>query len=129
MSQYATAAELQATPGAAAYVEGLADAELDVALGRASALIDGYVSARTTLPLTTVPESLKQAAIHIAAWYLASGRGFDTGAVGNTAKRWHDWWLDWLASVAAGKVPLPGVTDTATSTSGARVSTGAPRGW
>lgn len=129
MSQYATAAELQATPGAAAYVEGLADAELDVALTRASALIDGYVSTRTTLPLTTVPESLKQAAIHIAAWYLASGRGFDVGAVGNTAKQWHDWWLKWLQDVASGSAPLPGVTDTTTSTSGARVSTSTPRGW
>lgn len=129
MSQYATAAELRATPGAAAYVEEIDDDDATVALVRASAVIDGYVSTRATLPLSTVPDSLKQAAIHIAAWYLASGRGFDAGGVGNTAKKWHDWWLQWLADVASGKVPLPGVGDPTTSTGRARVATSTPRGW
>ncbi len=128
MSQYATAAELASAPGAVAYVRGLSDADMDVALQRASAVIDGYLATRVTLPLSTVPGSLTQACIHVAAWYLASARGFDTGAAGNTAKKWHDWWLDWLAGVAEGKTPLPGVSD-ASTTSGARVSTSTPRGW
>lgn len=115
MSQYAAASELSAALGAAAYVEGLSDSEMNTALER------------TALPLTTVPASLKQACIHIAAWYLASARGFDTGSVGNAARVWHEW-LQWLAGVATGKVALPGVTGTETTT-GARVSTSEPRGW
>lgn len=129
MSQYATAAQLQATPGLGAYVDGLSNTELDTALVRASGMMDDYLGARFVLPLTSWGESVRQCCCHLAAWLLASGRGFDSGALGNAAKQWFDWWMAWLKDVASGKVTPAGTDGTTASTAGPRVSSGEPRGW
>lgn len=129
MSQYATAAELAATPGAGAYVSELTTDEKNTALERASGMMDGYFAARFSLPLASYGGDVTQCCCHIAAWLLASGRGFDTGAAGNTAKQWFDWWMKWLADVAAGTVPTTIVEADTSTPSGARVSTTEARGW
>lgn len=99
-TQYATAAELTATPGAGAYVKNVTDADLDAQLLRASGLADDYLQRRYTLPLSAWSQSLRQAVCHIAAYWLASHKGFDAGAAGSTARRLYEDAIKILESLA-----------------------------
>lgn len=95
-SQYATAAELRALPGAGAYCEGISDADCDAALQRASGRADDYLREYYTLPLTSWGESLKQAVCHVALYWLTAHEGFDSSAAGSTPRRLYE---DALASL------------------------------
>ncbi|EAA8719432.1 DUF1320 domain-containing protein [Salmonella enterica subsp. enterica serovar Abaetetuba] len=73
---------------------------LDNALADASALIDSYISARYTLPLSSVPLALTQQCCAIAFYYLNTVR-----ATEQTRKRYEDA-LRWLEGIRDGKTPL-----------------------
>lgn len=74
------------------------------ALNDASAMIESYISARYTLPLSVVPPTLAQQCCVIAWYYLNDARATD-----QTVQRYKDA-MRWLADVRDGKIPL-GVDD------------------
>ena len=61
------------------------DALIDVALADAGSLIDSYISARYTLPLSVVPGALAQQCC-VIAWYLMN----DIRATDQTVQRYKD---------------------------------------
>lgn len=82
------------------------------ALESASVVIDGYLANRFQLPLSQVGADIKRACVNIAVYDLLSVRGFSAGT--NDAEqlrlRYQDS-IDWLKSVAAGKVTPQYVVD------------------
>ncbi|EAO1206237.1 DUF1320 domain-containing protein [Salmonella enterica] len=85
------------------------DALIEVALADAGSLIDSYISARYTLPLSVVPGALAQQCC-VIAWYLMN----DIRATDQTVQRYKDA-VSWLESVRDGKTPLGVDADTATA--------------
>ncbi|MBV4411331.1 DUF1320 family protein [Enterobacteriaceae bacterium YMB-R22] len=83
------------------------DAIIQNALNDASALIDSYISARYTLPLSVAPGALAQQCCAIAWYYLN-----DMRATEQAAKRYEDA-VRWLESVRDGKTSLGVDTDMA----------------
>lgn len=73
---------------------------LDVALDDATALINGYLAGRYTLPLATPPEMLERLCCDIARYGL-----YDNGASEQISKRYDDA-VRYLEQVAAGKITL-----------------------
>jgi phage gp36-like protein len=86
--------DADAVPDAAVAARALADA---------SAMIDGYLASRTTLPLATVPALLEPLCCDIARYMLASRRN-DVPPEQMRA-RYEDA-LGWLAKVASGQIGL-----------------------
>lgn len=76
------------------------DSVAESALTDATALIDSYISARYTLPLSVVPATLALQCC-VIAWYLLQ----DVSATEQTTRRYSDA-LKWLADVRDGKIPL-----------------------
>lgn len=76
---------------------------LDVALNDATALINGYLAGRYTLPLPTPPAMLERLCCDIARYGL-----YDNGASEQVSKRFDDA-VRFLEKVAAGKITL-GIT-------------------
>lgn len=74
--------------------------KLNRALTDASALIESYLSARYTLPLSVIPRLLVQHCCTIAFYYLNDER-----ATEQTTQRYKDA-LRWLAEVKNGSLPL-----------------------
>ena len=85
------------------------DAIIQNALNDASALIDSYISACYTLPLSVVPGALAQQCCVIAWYYLN-----DMRATEQATQRYKDA-VRWLESVRDGKTPLGVDADTATA--------------
>ncbi|NKD22577.1 DUF1320 family protein [Enterobacter asburiae] len=81
------------------------DSIIDEALADASALMDSYIVARYTLPLTVVPATLPQVC-GVIAWYYLN----DVRATDQATQRYKDA-IRWLEGVRDGKIPLG--TDTA----------------
>ncbi len=88
------------------------DAIAQTALDDAGALIDSYISARYTLPLSVIPGALAQACTVIAWYYLSDQR-----ATEQTTQRYRDA-IKWLESVRDGKTPLGVDASTATAPEG-----------
>ncbi len=112
IAPYATSAQLTARFGEDELVsltdrDGTAGtivaAVLDVALTDASALINGYLAGRYTLPLATPPAMLERLCCDIARYGL-----YDNGASEQVSKRFDDS-VRFLEMVAAGKITL-GIT-------------------
>lgn len=85
------------------------DTFIETALADASALIDSYISARHTLPLTVIPATLSQQCCVITWYYLNDQRATD-----QAIQRYKDA-VRWLESVRDGKTPLGVDADTATA--------------
>lgn len=112
--QYLTAAEARASAGAGKYLANAAilDADINTAAQWVSAYADGYLSVVRTLPLVSWGGDLKLALAGMVAYRVASGRGFDAGSVGSTAR---DLWNDgvrWLEQVRDGKINPSGMVGT-----------------
>ncbi|GGI81688.1 hypothetical protein GCM10007978_19420 [Shewanella hanedai] len=84
-------------------VGGIASNVLDVAIKDATALINGYLAGRYTLPLATPPAMLERLCCDIARYGL-----YDNGASEQVSKRFDDA-VRFLEMVAAGKITL-GIT-------------------
>ncbi|AVE67932.1 hypothetical protein AM351_08970 [Citrobacter koseri] len=85
------------------------DALIEIALADAGAMIDSYISARYTLPLSVVPGALAQQCC-VIAWYLMN----DVRATEQATQRYKDA-VRWLESVRDGKTPLGVDADAATA--------------
>lgn len=107
------------------------------AIARASALADGYLSARYTLPLTSWGEDLRGAVVDIATYYLCTSNVGYNPAQSSTdqsiAERYSAATM-WLRDVGSGKANPSGVVDSTAVTDPATsdvltVASDAPRGW
>ncbi|HDS8578256.1 TPA: DUF1320 family protein [Klebsiella variicola] len=76
------------------------DSIIDAALTDATALMDSYIVARYTLPLTVVPATLPQVC-GVIAWYYLN----DVRATEQATQRYKDA-IRWLEGVRDGKIPL-----------------------
>lgn len=84
--------------------EGSADpAKVARALDDASALIDGYIATRVTLPLATVPAVLRNLCVDIAMYRLAT----DAGLLSDDARARYEDAVRFLRDVSAGKAAIP----------------------
>ncbi len=109
--RYATAEELDSYGATCSVVSSLASADKEGALDIASALCDGYLAQRYTLPLIAWCPDLKRAVLAIASYDLISARGYDPAATdnGNIRQRYLDA-IEWLKAVAGGEL-TPEITD------------------
>lgn len=80
------------------------DAVLATALAGASAIIDGYLSARYPLPLAAPPAILGELAVDIALYRLMVNRREDD--IADARARYEDA-IKWLSKLAEGKIDLP----------------------
>lgn len=88
--------------------DGVEDAGVvDAALRAASDLCDSYLSVRIPVPVANPPGALRNAALAIAIWRLASGLGFDVTSADKVIKLEYDDATRWLRDVGAGKAGLP----------------------
>ena len=104
-TRYATSADLDSLGVTAGVISTIAPEEKELALDIASALCDGYLAQRYTMPLKTWCPDLKRAVLAIASYDLVSARGYDPAATdnGNVRQRYLDA-VDWLKSVASGQL-------------------------
>jgi len=105
---YATISAIQTLYGAA-FLEDITpldvpdpDAAINSALRSASAEIDGYLSARYTLPLAGSPEVLERPCIDLGVYILANSHARLTETIENRAKEARSF----LAKLAEGKAGL-----------------------
>ncbi|HEX2864979.1 MAG TPA: DUF1320 domain-containing protein [Deinococcales bacterium] len=115
MGAYATAADLR-TPARglpAKVASGFTDDDLSTALEDASALADGYLSARFALPLTAHGPDLTSAVTRIAAYNLLVGRGFSPqpGTPDEQVRLRYEDAVKWLEGVSRGLVSPAGLVD------------------
>ena len=83
--------------------DGTADSTVIArAISDAESLVDSYVGARTTVPLTTVPDHVKTLAVNLAIYYLHLGRRSVTEDIRNQ----YEDDLRQLRDIAAGKATL-----------------------
>lgn len=105
---YATKADIETIYGGEFIADLLppdiadADQAIAAALANASAEIDGYLSARYTLPLAGQPDVLKRPAIDIAAYILANRHSRLTDTMVERYKQA----IDYLKLMAQGKAGL-----------------------
>lgn len=97
-------------------------AKIARALDDASALIDGYISQRYPLPLTTVPAVLREACVSIAVYKLAT----DPTALTEDMRARYDDALRFLRDVATSKAAL-GIPTLADGASAAAVEAASPQ--
>lgn len=111
---YATRQDIEELYGAS-WLETLVPADVDMdiavqrALDQATAMIDGYLMVRYTVPLPAIPDLLKTIAIDIACWKLAPASERLTDEISKRAKMG----IDQLKDLSAGKMELPGMKGTA----------------
>lgn len=108
--QYAVAADLDSGISANA-IAGVTTPNKTEAIEDASRLIDSFLRAQFTLPLTQVGGDVKRACINIAVYYVLVGRGYnpDAGEDPGIRQRYDDA-IGWLKMVSAGKA-VPDITD------------------
>ncbi len=112
MTRYATTTDLARVGIAAAALSGVSTAAQEAALDAASALADGYLCSRFTLPLSAWGADLTGAVARMAAWEVLRVRGYDPQAGGDEAVRLgYTDAMRWLEGVQAGRVSPQGVTD------------------
>lgn len=132
MSQYASAAELKQLGLPAEALEDVTDADIDAQIQASCGVIDAYLSARVTLPISTpYPDVLKRFSVDMAVFHILMRRGFNPEAYDANYKELHDRAEMFFKDFAEGKVNIPGLIDATPSVSeGApRISTGTARGW
>lgn len=95
-----------------------ADAAVDRALEDASSEIDGYLSARYTLPLGGAPRVLRRPCVDIAAYVLANSH---TRLTDTIEKRYEEA-LVFLGKIAVGKAGL-GVDEPSSEIAGSQIGT------
>ena len=110
VTAYAVAADLDTGINAAAMTGVPTQTKTDN-IDAASRLIDSFLRAQFTLPLTQVGSDVKRACIHIATYYVLVGRGYnpDAGADPGIRQRYEEA-LALLSLVSAGKA-VPDITD------------------
>lgn len=107
---YATRQDIEKLYGAA-HLETLVPADVDMdeavqhALDQATALMDGYLMVRYTMPLPVIPDLLKTLAIDIACWKLAPASDRLTEEITTRAKMA----IAQLKDISAGKMLVPGL--------------------
>lgn len=84
---------------------------LTLAQSDTDAEIDGYLADRYAVPLASVPQRLVQVACDIVRFRLYRHD------VPDDVQRLYDSAVDWLKGVAAGKWPVPGLTEKASASS------------
>lgn len=95
----------------------IVDAPITAAIAKADALIDSYVGAVAEVPLTTVPDVIKEHSKTIAIYFLYSRRS----VAPEIRKDNYDDAIQHLKDIAAGKAVLPPTT-AADVTTGAEAS-------
>lgn len=113
MSRYASTSDLTRLGVPATALTGVTTATQEAALDAASALADGYLQERFTLPLAAWVDDLRRAVCCVAAYDILSARGFDPRGGGtdeNVRLRYEDA-LRWLRDVGAGHATPTGVID------------------
>lgn len=132
MTQYADETFLR-NAGHDSLLEGLTSASIDVSLVAASQTADSYLGARYTLPLLAWGDDLRRAVCDIAAYDIATKKGFGLDGVVSLLRVRYEDVIKWLTKVAAGTVVPTGITDSATPSSSTRsrasVGSNTPRGW
>lgn len=94
--------------------DGVEDAGVvDLALQAATDLCDSYLSVRFPVPVAEPAGALRNAALAITVWRLASGSGFDVASADKVIKLEYDDAVRWLRDVGAGKAGLPSSAATA----------------
>jgi len=108
--QYAVVADLDSGISANA-IAGVTTQQKTDAIDAASRLIDSFLRAQFTLPLTQVGGDVKRACINIAVYYVLVGRGYnpEVGEDPGIRQRYEDA-IAWLKMVSAGKA-VPDITD------------------
>lgn len=99
------------------------------ALEAATSTVNGYLAPRGYTPLTVVPRDVKQATADIAAYRLASRRGYSPRGANTDLRQRFDDAMAWLRDVADGAVSLDTTVVQPSPTVTARVITAEPRGW
>lgn len=131
MSQYATRAQLAERMSAKELV-GISTAQQDDALISASALADGYLSARFTLPITVYSTELTSKICDLAAYDLLSAKPVNPeGGPWDRRRRYEDA-ISWLTKVSENKITPVGITDSSVPERKGgkiRLVTSEPRGW
>ena len=110
MAAYATALDLQTRKGEQfALIVGDRDGDggldtlaVDAALDTATSQINGYLGAQYALPLTTVPDSVKQCCVEMAMYHLAGQHPQLTDEI--SAR--YDRCIAWLQAIATGEAQL-----------------------
>lgn len=110
VTAYAVVADLDSGINALA-LTGVTTQQKTDAIDAASRLIDSFLRAQFTLPLTQVGSEVKRACVNIAVYYVLVGRGYnpEAGADPGIRQRYEDA-VSWLKMVSAGKA-VPDVTD------------------
>lgn len=110
VTAYAVAADLDSGINALA-LAGVPTPTKTDNIESASRIIDSFLRAQFTLPLTQVGGDIKRACVNIAVYYVLVGRGYNPDAGGDPGirDRFKDA-IDWLKLVSAGKV-VPDITD------------------
>ena len=112
MTRYAEIADRDRLGITGAALAGIASATVEAALDAASAMADGYLRDRYTLPLTAWSDDLRAAVCALADWSLLATRGFDParGADDVLRLRYEDA-MRWLRDVSSGRANLASATD------------------
>lgn len=112
MTRYATTTDLVRTGIAAAALTGVSTASQEAALDAASAVADGYLCSRYTLPLSAWGADLTGVVARMAAWDILRVRGYDPQAGGDAAVRLgYTDSIKWLEGVQGGRITPQGVVD------------------
>lgn len=112
MTRYASTTDLGRLGVATQALSGLDAATREDALDACSALADGYLSNRYSLPLSAWGDDLRLHVAGMAAFRLLAGRGYNPQVANDEVVRmlWEDA-IRWLERVAAGTVTPAGITD------------------
>lgn len=112
MTRYASTTDLGRLGVATQALSGLDAATREDALDACSALADGYLSGRYTLPLSAWGDDLRLHVAGMAAFRLLAARGYDPNRGADAAIRmlWDDA-IRWLERVSSGSVTPAGIVD------------------
>ena len=132
MSRYAEIEDLAVYGLPASWLAGISDADKNKALDSASSMLDDALNSRFELPLVSWGESLKRYACRIAAYELASTRGFSPtdGSDALLRLNYQDA-LNFMRDFQAHRVNLHGVVDSSEDTDegGPFVDSDTSRNW
>jgi len=116
-TRYAEIADLKSMGISPRAISDMPPAQLNTGLDSASAVADGYLADKFTLPLLTWGLDLKMAVVKIAAWELMSDRGFnpEQDPRDNPVLIRYKQAIDWLEGVSEGRIQPSGVSDSTPS--------------
>lgn len=106
--QYATVEDMARFAVPAVVLRDIEDAEINAVLVSATSTADSYLENRYNPPITTVPDSLKEAVANLAAWTLIKQKGIRPGSEDEeTIRESYEDAMKWLRDIAAGRATLP----------------------